>query len=104
LFSAPITAELIHTLPEGPGPQDRAARRWTIVVDAVAADGRRARGVIQGPDTYGTTAVIAVEGARRLATDGAPGGVLAAAQAFGPAGFLDALAPHGITWSIQEPS
>lgn len=64
LVSAPITAELIDTLPEGPGPQDRAAQRWTIVVDAVARDGRRARGVIHGPDTYGTTAVIAVEGAR----------------------------------------
>lgn len=53
-----------------------------------------------GTDTYGTTAVIAVEAARRLVTDGAVSGVLTPAQAYDPAGFLDFLAPHGISWAI----
>lgn len=52
--------------------------------------------MVRGTDTYGSTAVIAVEAARRLAVDGAPPGVLAPAQAFDPADFLRVLAGHGI--------
>jgi short subunit dehydrogenase-like uncharacterized protein len=70
------------------------------VVDALGRDGRSARGVVSGPDTYGTTAVVAVEAARRLAPDGAKPGVLAPAQAFDPTDFLNHLAPHGIRWTI----
>ena len=57
--------------------------------------------MVRGPDTYGTTALIAVEGARRLAAGGAEPGVLAPAEAFDPAGFLDFLTLHGIDWSIE---
>ena len=55
---------------------------------------------MQGTDTYGTTATIAVEAARRLAADGAEPGVLAPAQAFDPPGFLDFLTSHDLRWSI----
>jgi hypothetical protein len=44
--------------------------------------------------------VIAVEAACRLAAGGAPAGALAPAQAFDAASFLDALAPHGVTWRV----
>ncbi len=75
--------------------------RWTVVAEAVGADGRRARGVVSGPDTYGATAVIAVESARQLATQDARPGVLAPAQAFDPAGFLDFLTRYQASWSIE---
>lgn len=101
-LSAPIDPSIIAGLPEGPAEEARATQRFTYVIDAVALDGRRARGVVDGQDTYGTTAVIAVESARRLVADPAKPGVLAPAQAFGPADFLDFLLPHGVRWTIEE--
>lgn len=101
-LNMPLTPQLIDSLPEGPDEDSRRGQRFTYVLDATAAGGRRARGVVQGPDTYGTTAVIAVEGARRLIADPAAPGVLAPAQAYDPAGFLDFLAPHGIRWSVED--
>jgi short subunit dehydrogenase-like uncharacterized protein len=74
----------------------------TYVLDATSSDGRRARGVVQGLDTYGTTAVIAVESACRLISDRAKPGALAPAQAQHPAAFLDLLVLHGIQWSIED--
>src|SRR5690606_3969827 len=96
----PVTPQIIDGLPEGPTEEERRAQRFTYLVDAVGAGGRTARGVVRGRDTYGATAVIAVEAARRLVADGAEPGVLAPAQAFDPAGFLAALARHGISWTV----
>jgi hypothetical protein len=95
--------------PPGPGVSSRSwpeattvvKLRFTIVVDATGMDGHSARGLVQGSDTYGTTAVIAVKAARRLASDGTRPGVLAPAQAYDPAGFLGFLARHGVTWRIE---
>jgi short subunit dehydrogenase-like uncharacterized protein len=72
------------------------------VIDAVGTDGRLARGVVRGPDTYGTTAVIAAESACRLVADPAKPGVLAPAQAYDPTDFLNRLGPHGIHWTIED--
>jgi len=58
-------------------------------------------GVARGADSYGTTAVIVVESARRLIVDGAKPGVLAPSQAFDPADFLDFLTSFGMSWSVQ---
>jgi short subunit dehydrogenase-like uncharacterized protein len=96
-----ITLELIDTVPDGPSQESRTATRWTVVAEATGADGRRARGVVSGPDTYGATAIIAVESARQLASQGARPGVLAPAQAFDPAGFLDFLTKYQASWSIE---
>lgn len=63
-------------------------------------DGLRCRGVVRG-DTYGTTATIAVEAARRLVARPPKPGVLAAAQAFDPADFLDFLGSHELRWTID---
>ena len=57
------------------------------------------RGAVRGPDTYGTTAVIAVEASRRLVTDGAEPGA-PTLQAHDPTSFLNFLGPHGINWAI----
>jgi short subunit dehydrogenase-like uncharacterized protein len=100
LFSA-ATAELIDAVPEGPAADSRRAGGWFIVAEATGRDGRTARATVEGTDTYGSTAVIAVESARRLATDGAEPGVLAPAQAFDPITFLDFLARRGAAWSLD---
>jgi hypothetical protein len=65
------------------GVEGRAGRLQSRA--AAAAERRGGRG-------YGLTAVIAVDGARRLVADGAPAGALAPAQAFDATDFLDALA------------
>jgi short subunit dehydrogenase-like uncharacterized protein len=99
---AGATTELIEQLPEGPAEAHRQAGRWIIAVEAVGDDGQ-ARGVVHGADTYGITAVIAVEAARRLVADGARPGVLAPAQAFDAADFLAYLETRGVTLDGVRP-
>ncbi|MDW5324905.1 saccharopine dehydrogenase family protein [Plantactinospora sp. KLBMP9567] len=101
-LSAPLPPEVIDALPEGPDEEGRRGQRFSYLVDAVGVEGRRVRGVVRGSDTYGSTAVIAVEAARRLVADGARPGVLAPAQAYDPRDFLDFLAPYGIRWWIGD--
>ncbi|MCI2421858.1 saccharopine dehydrogenase NADP-binding domain-containing protein [Saccharopolyspora sp. K220] len=96
-----ITPELVDAMPEGPAEDVRRGAQWLMAVEVVSTDGQRTTGMAKGVDGYRTTAVIAVEGARRLVVDGAKPGVLAPAQAFDPADFLDFLAPFGVTWSIE---
>lgn len=96
----PLTPQIIDSLPEGPTEEARRTQRFTYLIDAVGGDGQSARGILQGHDTYGITAVIAVEAARRLVADGAEPGVLAPAQAYDPTSFLAFLAPRGISWTI----
>lgn len=98
LFTA-LTPEMVESMPEGPPEEARRNVRFLLVADVDGRSGS-ARGVVEGNDTYGTTAVVAVELARRLAAFGAASGVLAPAQAVDAAGFLDALAPHGVHWSV----
>ncbi|WP_020673927.1 saccharopine dehydrogenase family protein [Amycolatopsis nigrescens] len=100
-LGTPLTPQIIDSLPEGPAQEDRRTQRFTYLVDAIGHDGRTARGTVRGHDTYGSTAVIAVEAARRLVADGAEPGVLAPAQAYDPTSFLAFLAPHGISWTIS---
>jgi short subunit dehydrogenase-like uncharacterized protein len=97
-FSGTIPAGTIDGLPEGPSDDDRREQRWTVVVVASTPDGRRGRASAEGPDTYGTTAVIAAEGTLRMAGNA---GARAPAEVLSPRAFLDALAPYGITWRIH---
>jgi short subunit dehydrogenase-like uncharacterized protein len=99
LFAA-LTPDVVDSVPEVLDEEARSTNRWLMLVEAVDDAGTRATGWVTGPDAYGLTAVIAVEGARRLVTDGAPAGALTPAQAFDAADFLDALAPHGVTWQV----
>ncbi len=101
-LNAPLTPEAIASLPEGPDEDGRRTQRFTYVLDATGTDGRRVRGIVQGADTYGTTAVIAVESVRRLVAEPAGPGALAPAQAFDPTAFLDFLIPYGVQWRIED--
>ena len=92
------TPALIDSLPDGPDTDARRRQRFRYTVETVLADGTRRTAVLDGYDTYGTTAVIAVKSARRLVDDGAPGGVLAPAEAYDPADLLTFLGGHGVTW------
>lgn len=95
--------KLVGRLPEGPAEEKRRRARFAFVAEATGTDGRKARGVLAGVDVYGTTAAIAVEGASRLAAGRVTAGVLAPAQAFDPAGFLDTFADRGLSWSVEGP-
>jgi short subunit dehydrogenase-like uncharacterized protein len=99
MFSA-LRPEVVDSVPEIPDEAARLASRWLMLAEATGEDGKRARGWVTGLDGYGMTAVIAVEGARRLVADGAPAGALTPAQAFDPASFLDHLTAHGVTWQV----
>ncbi|MBE1533192.1 short subunit dehydrogenase-like uncharacterized protein [Actinomadura algeriensis] len=101
-LNTPLTPQIIENLPEGPDDDSRRTQHFTYVLDATGTDGRRARGIVQGPDTYGTTAVIAVESVRRLIAAPAEPGVLAPAQAYHPTAFLDFLVPHGIQRTVED--
>lgn len=92
----------VDRLPEGPSQELREAARFTVVALAETADGRRRAGVVRGRDVYGLTAATIAESAQRmLAPDFSAAGVLAPASAFDPAGFLDALAPAGVSWELD---
>ena len=92
----------IDSMPEGPDEEQRRQGRWTISVEASGQGGRTVRGEVEGADGYGKTAVIAVEAARRLVTDGAKAGVLAPSQAFDPESFMNFLSGHGVRWRVTE--
>ncbi|WP_406235772.1 saccharopine dehydrogenase NADP-binding domain-containing protein [Nocardia sp. NBC_01009] len=92
-----LTAEIVESLPNEP----TSGLSYDFVVDAFDGDGRRVRGVVSGTDAYRDSALMAVEAAVRLADGTIEPGALAAAEAFDPAHFLDALARFGITWRIE---
>ena len=92
---------LLARVPEGPSPESRARVRFTIVAVAHGEDGRTRRGVATGGDVYALTAVTAVHGAALMAEHGYDrSGALAPAEAYDPAAFLGALAPHGVACEI----
>jgi short subunit dehydrogenase-like uncharacterized protein len=97
-----LTPEVVESVPEIVPVEVRQASRWFMYASA-RGGGQRADGWVTGPDAYGLTAVIAVEGAVRLAGGEAPAGALTPAQAFDPAGFLDALTPHDVSWQVKGP-
>ncbi|OBB96487.1 saccharopine dehydrogenase NADP-binding domain-containing protein [Mycobacterium sp. 852002-40037_SCH5390672] len=98
-FSGTIPDDAIRDMPEGPSDGGRRDQRWAIVVEVATVDGRRARASAQGPDTYGTTAVIAAVGTLQMAA--APG-CRAPAETLPAADFLNGLAANGITWKIDD--
>ena len=82
---------LVRRLPAAPSEADRKKSRFTIDCEARSAAGVR-RGTVRGSDVYGLTASCLAHGAM-LCADPAYDlkGALAPAQAFDPAGFLDAV-------------
>ncbi|MBL1077453.1 saccharopine dehydrogenase NADP-binding domain-containing protein [Nocardia sp. 2] len=93
-----FTAEAIEAMPDTPDSD----LRYYLIVDTYGADGAVVRGLLSGVDSYRDSAIMAVEVAARLGTGVAKPGALAPAEAFDPEDFLNALAPHGITFGIGE--
>jgi short subunit dehydrogenase-like uncharacterized protein len=113
-FTMPVLQALLRTrargaiegavarLPEGPSIEDRKRAGFTIDCDVTAGRTSR-RGVIEGSDVYGLTAVTIAEGALRLAAPGCEhSGALAPSEAFEPADFLAAIAHAGIGYEIDD--
>lgn len=97
--------KLVARLPEGPDDATREANTFTIVCDATAIGGQKRRGVIEGRDVYGLTAVTTVEAAMRMADPSFDrSGALAPSEAFEPTSFLDSLAPAGIEYEVEGSS
>jgi short subunit dehydrogenase-like uncharacterized protein len=95
----------IDRLPEGPAEDARRASEFVVVADAHAASGPSARAVVSGRDVYGTTAVIAVELARRMASAEFGGsGALAPAQVVDAEEFLGFLGEHGVSHRVERPA
>ncbi|GGK58139.1 saccharopine dehydrogenase NADP-binding domain-containing protein [Nocardia camponoti] len=94
---AGFTPELLDSLPEPGGDL-----RYDFVLDAIGTDGTAVRATLSGPDAYRDTAIMAVEAATRLAVGDLKPGALAPAEAFDPTEFLNSLAPHSITWQINQ--
>ncbi|MTD44954.1 NAD(P)H-binding protein [Conexibacter sp. W3-3-2] len=97
-----VLDKAIDRLPAGPPEDARRAAAYTLVADAVPANGSAARrGVLRGTDVYGITAVTTSHAAQLLsdpAYDRA--GALAPAEAFDARPFLDALGEHGISYEV----
>lgn len=91
----PIAEQWLRRSPDGPAPERRRADTFTILLEAVGADGAEARLAIRGRDAYGLTAAIMVLGARTCLA-GAPAGVLAASRLVPPDTLFGALADRGI--------
>jgi short subunit dehydrogenase-like uncharacterized protein len=105
LLHTPLRGALdtaITRLPEGPPADQRRSARFTVAALAYGEDGAVGRGLVQGSDIYGVTAVMTVHGAALLAEEGyGAAGVLAPAQAYDPAGFLSALGAHGVQFEVS---
>jgi short subunit dehydrogenase-like uncharacterized protein len=99
---APVRAVLdraIQRLPEGPGPEQRAAQEWLIMVEVDPGGGRR-RGVWgRGVDPYGITGEILARVASRIVRGQYRAtGVVSPAEAFEPEELLASLADLGVQW------
>jgi short subunit dehydrogenase-like uncharacterized protein len=99
MLFANFTSDFAESLPEFPQDDLNNPDRFLVLAD-VTGPGGGARGYAEGTNTYRFTAIAAAEAAVRLATDGTRPGVLAPSQAFDPTSVLDALAPHGVHWSV----
>lgn len=65
-----------------PSPAERAAARFEIIAEAADDEGVVQRGYVAGRDPYGLTGALAAYGAKVLASQEAPRGVVTPMQAF----------------------
>ena len=86
------------------GPEESSRKQAGFRTLARGRSEVATRGVmVTGQDAYGVTGIIAALGAKLL-LEGEPrmAGVVSTDQAFGAQAFLDALAPHGVSFSKHE--
>lgn len=87
-----VVERAVDRLPDGPSEDARGRTRAIVLAEVSAADGVSATRWARLTDMYGTTAVISVAAAQRLAGGQLAPGVLTPAQVFDPAGFLAEIA------------
>jgi len=93
----------IDHLPEGPTEESRQAVTFTVAAIAQGVDSTISRGSLTGTDVYGITAVIAVEGAARMADPGYHrAGALASSVAYDPDAWVEFLKPHGMRYELAD--
>jgi short subunit dehydrogenase-like uncharacterized protein len=92
--SAPLLRRLANRLPEGPADDVRASSSTRVVATA-SRSGKSATAAVNVDDIYGFTALALVESALRVEGSGA----MTPAQAFDPAGMLDALRGPLLSWT-----
>lgn len=101
-LARPVLERLVERIPEAPHewpgehatPEEASIR---IGVWARGANGAGAVSLVVG-DPYALTAATLVEAAVQVAAEGCPTGALTTAQAFDPAGFLDAVSGPHLAW------
>lgn len=101
-----LVQRLLVAGPEGPSRGNRRETRWGCVAEVRGAEGEVARAWAYGHDIYGFTAEAMALAAERLAAGGARrSGVVAPAEAFEAAPFLDQMTETTDTrWSVREPT
>lgn len=79
-----LVERAVDRLPDGPSPDDRRRTSAVILAEVTSADGVTATRWARITDVYGTTARIAVAGARVLAGGEVQAGVVTPSQLFDP--------------------
>src|SRR5262249_10617712 len=82
-FAQRALAAVVHSLPEGPSPSQRARHRSIVWAHAVDSLGRPMRALLSTPDPYEFTASSALEIAWRIGLLRTPLGLVTPSQAFG---------------------
>ncbi len=73
----------VEAMPEGPTDAARDSTRTFLLAEVEAADGHRARSLLETPSGYALTPIAALEAGRRAATGETPVGFQTPATAFG---------------------
>lgn len=98
-----LIEKLTSNRPEGPGPEARAASKWTILAEA-ASDKTWRNVSITGTDPYGLTAQTLSLAGVTMAADGYQGGgVVSPVQAVGIDALMDTLEKWGATIETYAP-
>lgn len=88
---------------DGPGDEERADGRWTILAEATGARGAWRNVVLQGTDVYGLTAEMLAAGAMGMARDGFDrSGVIAPVEALGREGAEKELRDLDVTFRVVD--
>lgn len=98
-----LISAVVRKLPEGPGPEDRARGRWTILAEARSED--RWRNVsITGTDVYGLTArTLSFAATSMAANDYKVSGVVSPVGAIPLEAWVEEMNQHGVEIDVYAP-
>jgi short subunit dehydrogenase-like uncharacterized protein len=99
--SPPRTTTAERETPAAPAPGPDPGRRFVVAAEAKGLDGSVRRATAIGGDFHTITAALLAYAAVSFGSGHAPG-VFSPATAFAPEVLLDALKPHGVTWSSDR--